>query len=241
LLNHTSGVPDYFNEEAQADYAELWTVRPCYSMTSPKDFLPLFENGQLKAKPGQDFLYSDSGYILLGLVIEELTGRDFREFIRERIFRPCGMTKSGYFAMDALPENTAYGYVARERSGWRTNIFSVPSIGGADGGAFTTAGDLRLFWTSLLGGRVLSREMVGRFLSPSVPVTERGGSWYYGYGVWLRKERGNWIANIEGSDPGASLESHVWMDNGLIMTVLCNAGDAAESVCQMLIERINAG
>jgi CubicO group peptidase (beta-lactamase class C family) len=241
LLNHTSGVPDYFNEEAQSDYAALWTALPCYSMTSPKDFLPLFENGELKAKPGQGFLYSDSGYILLGLVIEELTGRDFREFIRERIFRHCGMTKSGYFAMDALPENTAYGYVSQERSVWRTNIFSIPSIGGADGGAFTTAGDLRLFWSSLLGGQVLSREMVDRFLSPSVPVEERGGSWHYGYGVWLRKERGNWIANIEGSDPGASLESHVWMNNDLIMTVLCNAGDAAESVCQMLIERINSG
>ena len=228
LLNHTSGVPDYFNEEVQSDYAELWTALPCYSMTSPKDFLPLFENAELKAKPGQGFLYSDSGYILLGLVIEELTGRDFRELIRERIFRPCGMTKSGYFAMDASPENTAYGYVSRERSGWRTNIFSVPSIGGADGGAFTTAGDLRLFWTSFLAGGVLSRETVGRFLSPSVPVTEREGSWHYGYGVWLRHERGNWIANIEGSDPGASLESHVWMSDGLIMTVLCNAGDAAE-------------
>ena len=241
LLNHTSGVPDYFNEEVQSDYAALWTALPCYSMTSPKDFLPLFENGELKTKPGEGFLYSNSGYILLGLVIEELTGRDFREFIRERIFRPCGMTKSGYFAMDALPENTAHGYVSWGKSGWRTNIFSVPSIGGADGGAFTTAGDLRLFWTALLGGRVLSRETVGRFLSPSVPVTERKGSWHYGYGVWLRKERGNWIANIEGSDPGASLESHVWMNNGLIMTVLCNAGDAAESVCQMLIERINSG
>ncbi len=239
LLSHTSGVPDYFNEEMQSDYAELWSARPCYGMTSPGDFLPLFEKGELKAPPGSGFLYSNSGYILLGLVIEELTGQDFRDFIVERIFRPCGMTRTGYFAMDALPENTAYGYVSQQKNGWRTNIFSVPSIGGADGGAFTTAGDLRLFWTAFLAGRVLSRETVDRFLSPSVPVTERGGSWHYGYGVWLRKERGNWIANIEGSDPGASLESHVWMNKGFIMTVLCNAGDGAESVSQLLTERIN--
>ena len=103
LLNHTSGVPDYFNEEVQSDYAELWTARPCYSMTSPKDSCCSVQNGELKAKPGQEFLYSDFGYILLGLVIEELTGRYFRELIAERIFRPCGMTGSGYFAMDALP------------------------------------------------------------------------------------------------------------------------------------------
>ena len=241
LLNHTSGIPDYCSEELQTDYAALWRDRPCYSMTTPRDFLPLFENGAMKAQPGGEFLYSNSGYILLGLVIEELTGQDFRDFIGDRILRPCGMTRTGYFAMDALPENTAFGYVSQEESGWRTNIFSVPSIGAPDGGAFTTTADLRLFWTSLLAGRVLSRETVERFMSPSVPVTERDGSWHYGYGVWLRQERGKWIANIEGSDPGASLESHVWMSDGIVMTMLCNAGDSSESVSQMLIERINSG
>jgi len=98
-----------------------------------------------------------------------------------------------------------------------------------------------LFWTSLLAGRVLSRETVDRFVSPSVPVIERDESWYYGYGVWLRKTRENWIVSIEGSDPGASMESHVWLDDGRILTVLSNTQDGASSAGRMLDEKIHAG
>jgi CubicO group peptidase (beta-lactamase class C family) len=240
LLSHTSGVPDYFNEEVQSDFAALWRARPSYSMTSPSDFLPLFENEQMLMRPGTRFFYSNSGFVLLGLVIEELTGLDFRDFIADRIFRPCGMNRSGYFAMDALPENTAYGYVSRGEGGWRTNIYSVPSIGAPDGGALTTVGDLRLFWTSLLAARVLSREMLERFLSPSVQVKERDETWHYGYGVWLRTERENWIASIEGRDPGAELESQVWLSEGVVMTVLSNAQDGASPVFQLLDETIES-
>jgi CubicO group peptidase (beta-lactamase class C family) len=238
LLSHTSGVPDYFNEDVQSDYAELWKMRPCYGMTSPSDFLPLFENEPMMALPGASFLYSNSGFILLGLVIEELTGSSFRDVIADGIFRPCGMTRTGFFAMDALPANTANGYVSHGENGWRTNIYSVPSIGAPDGGAFTTVGDLRLFWTSLLAGRVLSREMVDRFLSPSVQVKERDESWHYGYGVWLRTEREHWIASIEGSDPGVAMESQVWLSDGVAMTVLSNVQDGAWAVFQMLDETV---
>ena len=170
LLNHTAGIPDYCSEELGTDYAALWRERPCYRMTSVRDFLPLFENAPMKAPPGQGFLYCNAGFVLLGLVIEELTGRDFREVVAERIFRPCGMTRSGYFAMDALPDNTALGYLSEDESDRRTNIYSVPLIGGGDGGAFTTAQDMRLFWTSLLAGRVLARDWLDRFLAPSVQV-----------------------------------------------------------------------
>jgi CubicO group peptidase (beta-lactamase class C family) len=239
LLNHSSGIPDYFSEETESEYAALFRARPCYAMTSVRDFLPLFENAPMKAAPGQGFLYSNAGYVLLGLVIEEATGRDFRDIIAERIFRPCGMTKSGYFAMDALPENTALGYVTCGAEDWRTNIFSVPSVGGADGGAFTTVGDLRLFWTNFLAGQVLGRELLKRFLAPSVRVTERKGDWHYGRGVWLRQEHGSWIANIEGGDPGASLESHVRLDGGPIVTVISNTGDGAD-LYWTLTERIAA-
>ena len=104
LLNHTSGIPDYFSEEAESDYAALWRDRPCYRMTSIRDFLPLFENAPMKAPPGQGFLYSNAGFILLGLIVEELTGQEFREVVMERVIRPCGMTRTGYFALDALPD-----------------------------------------------------------------------------------------------------------------------------------------
>ena len=240
LLNHTAGIPDYCNEELGDDYAALWRERPCYRMTSVRDFLPLFENAPMKAPPGQGFLYCNAGFVLLGLVIEELTGRDFREVVAQRIFRPCGMTRSGYFAMDALPDNTALGYLSEDESDRHTNIYSVPLIGGGDGGAFTTAQDMRLFWTSLLAGRLLKRDLLDRFLAPSAQIAERDASWHYGRGVYLRQEHGNWIVSVEGCDPGASLESQVWTSDGVILTVLSNTTDGAARINEILTARLGA-
>ncbi len=238
LLNHTSGVPDYASEEQGVDYATIWKTLPCYTMRHPADFLPLFEKDALKAEPGGDFLYSNSGFVLLALVVEELTGRRFVEFVAERVFQPCGMTRSGYFEMDSLPENTAYGYIPDD-GGWRTNIYAVPLIGGGDGGAFTTLSDMRAFWASLLAGRVLPQVMVERFLSPSVQVKERDETWHYGYGVYLREDHGHRIASIEGGDPGVALESQVWLDAGIVTTVLSNLDNGAMAVSQMLDDVIS--
>jgi CubicO group peptidase (beta-lactamase class C family) len=241
LLNHTSGVPDYFDEELQSDYGALWREHPCYRMTSVRDFLPLFENAPMKAPPGQGFHYCNAGFVLLGLVIEELTGRDFRDVVAERVFQPCGMTRSGYFALDALPDNTATGYLSEDESDPHTNIFSVGSVGGADGGAFTTVEDMRRFWTALLAGRILSKEWLDRFLAPSVQMAERGGSWHYGRGVYLQQERGSWIVSVEGCDPGASLESQVWLRDGVILTVLSNTTDGAARINEIVTARLSVG
>lgn len=240
LLNHTAGIPDYFSEESESDYAALFRERPNYRMTDVRDFLPLFENAPKKAPPGGSWLYCNAGFVLLGLVIEELTGRDFRAVIAERIFGPCGMTRSGYFAMDALPENTAIGYLSEDEADPHTNIYSVGSIGGADGGAFTTVQDMRLFWTSLLAGRVLSRTWLDRFLAPSVQIGERDASWHYGRGVYLRQSGDSWIVSVEGRDPGASLESQVWQSEGVVLTVLSNTTDGAARITDLLTARLKA-
>jgi CubicO group peptidase (beta-lactamase class C family) len=232
LLNHTSGVPDYFDEDFETDYAALWRERPSYHMTDPADFLPLFENLPMKAKPGSGFHYCNAGYVLLGLAIESLVDEDFRDFIADRIFDACGMTRSGYFALDALPENTATGYV-RGLDGWRSNIFAVPVIGGGDGGAYTTVGDMRRFWTALLEGRLLKPETVARFTAPSANVPERPAT-DYGYGFWLRERQGRRIVAVEGADPGATMESQVTLHNGIITTVLSNIDDGAEPMFRLL-------
>ncbi len=241
LLNHTSGIPDYFSEESETDFAALWRTRPCYTMTSTRDYLPLFESAAMKATPGRDFLYCNAGFVLLGLVVEEATGRDFRDVIAQRILLPCGMARTGYFAMDALPDDTALGYLDQDERDRRTNIFAVPSIGGPDGGAFSTAGDLRLFWTSLLAGRLLGQDLLPLFLSPSVQVTEREGDWHYGYGFWLKRERTGWVVSIEGRDPGASMISRVRLSDGRITTVLSNHQDGAWDIDRLLQEAIAAG
>jgi CubicO group peptidase (beta-lactamase class C family) len=236
LLNHTAGIPDYFSEESESDYGALWRERPCYGMRSVLDFLPLFEARPMKAPPGRGFVYNNAGFILLGLVVEELTGQDFRAFVTERILHPCGMTRSGYFALDALPENCAQGYLSPDPADFRTNIYAVPVIGGPDGGAFTTAGDLRRFWAALLSGDLLKPATVERLIAPSVRVSDEDHDRHYGYGVWLRQTKEGWIVSLEGGDPGVALESLVWTQHGLVATVLSNVQYGAAEVSNTLAE-----
>ena len=236
LLNHTAGIPDYFSEEIESDYGALWRERPCYGMRSVRDFLPLFEARPMKAPPGRRFVYNNAGFILLGLVVEELTGQDFRVFVAERILRPCGMARSGYFAMDALPGNCAQGHLSPDPADFRTNIYAVPVIGGPDGGAFTTVGDLRRFWAALLSGSLLKPATVERLIAPSVRVGDEDHGRHYGYGVWLRQTKEGWIVSVEGGDPGVALESLVWTQHGIVATVLSNVQDGAAEVSNTLAE-----
>lgn len=236
LLNHTSGVPDYFSEESESDYGALWRERPCYGMRNTRDFLPLFEDLPMKAEPGKGFLYNNAGFILLGLVIEEITGLDFRRFVAERVLDPCGMTRSGYFALDALPEVCAMGYLSPDPADLHTNIYAVPVIGGPDGGAFTTIGDMRLFWNALLSGRLLKPETVARMMAQPVQVGAEWPDLLYGYGYWLRRRPEGWIIALEGGDPGVALESLAWVEQGVVLTVLSNVTDGAAEIANVLAE-----
>jgi CubicO group peptidase (beta-lactamase class C family) len=220
LLTHSSGIPDYFDEEVMEDFSELWKDRPMYNIKSPKDFLPIFQNKQMDFSPGTSFKYNNAGYILLGLIIEEQTGIKFTQYIEEKIFRPCEMFDSGYFSLDKLPINTAYGYIREESGDWKTNIYSLPIIGGPDGGAFTTARDLSKLWSSILGSKTLSEELTKAMLKPHINVKD---NFYYGYGVWIIKENNDIFKYyIMGHDPGVSMMSSVYPEYDIEVTIIGN-------------------
>ncbi|MGM7721821.1 serine hydrolase domain-containing protein [Metabacillus sp. Hm71] len=208
LLTHTSGIPDYFDEEVMSDFEELWKAVPMYSIRSPYDFLPMFQDNPMKFEPGKKFSYSNAGFILLGLIVEKVSGMSFPDYVKEHIFRACDMSDSGYFRMDQLPERTALGYIdSDEDHTWKTNIYSVPIVGGPDGGAFTTVLDLDKFWNGLWDGKLLNKEYRERLLTPH---ENSKNDLYYGYGVWiLKKEDEIYKFFIFGFDPGVRMHSSV--------------------------------
>lgn len=106
----------------------------------------------------------------------------FSDYVELHIFKPCGMEQSGYFTLDALPANCALGYIEEENGSWRSNIYSIPVKGGADGGAFVTAPDMQLFWNGLMNHTLLSPVLTSLLLTPHIHVDGEG---YYGYGVWI--------------------------------------------------------
>lgn len=222
LLTHSSGIPDYFDEETMTDYSQLWNSIPMYLIKQPKDFLPFFKDRKQEFIPGKRFKYNNAGYIVLGLIIEQQSGLSFIEYVESNIFNKCCMFDSGYFSLDSLPEKTAYGYIEGDsKDDLRTNIYSIPIIGGPDGGAFITAKDMKLFWRCLFSNSILGTNISQMLLTPQIVTGEADE--YYGYGIWINK-RDNAIFkySVMGGDPGVSFRSSVYPQHNITLTVIGN-------------------
>ena len=125
LLTHTSGVPDYFDESVMDDYEELWIDFPNYRIRHNNDLFPLFLNKPMMYPKGEKFQYNNTGFVLLASVIEKITGQYFDEYLRDHVFRKCGMESTGYYELDRLPARCANNYIYCPETGeYRTNIFS---------------------------------------------------------------------------------------------------------------------
>ncbi len=239
LLSHTSGIPDYFDEEVMDDFSELWIEQPMYLLRKTKDFLPLINKGKTMFEPGEKFHYNNGAYIVLGLIIEEISGMNFTDFIKKYILNPAGMKNSGYFAMDQLPENTALGYTKNEQGAMISNIYSIPVIGGPDGGIFVTAEDVSLLWERVFSGEILQQETVDTLFKAYAKVQEEV---YYGYGMWLRK-KGNEVYKymIMGEDPGVNFRSSYYPKIDWEVTVLCNREYGADDLSVWIEENLMGG
>ena len=225
LLTHTSGVYDYLDEDViDSDHFEL--PIPPFKLLGPRDYLPMLVAGPAKFEPGARFSYSNGGFVLLGLALEEVAGCSFHTLVEERVLRPCGMTDSGFFRFDRLPPRVANGYVETEDGGWRTNIYSLPIIGGPDGGMFTTVGDFDRLWRGFFDGAVLSSGLASMFLKKAATQAGKQHS-FYGHGVWIHDDGASPpLHYIIGGDAGVSFRSSAHSD-ATFATVVSNTSNGA--------------
>jgi CubicO group peptidase (beta-lactamase class C family) len=234
LLTHTSGIPDYFDEEKFEDFDNFSVSRPWYELKGPRDYLAVFPDEPMKFQPGARFSYSNGGYILLGVVIEELTGLSYQQYVEQAIFQAIGMKRSGYFAFNQLPEQTALGYI-EEAGGWRTNIYNLPIVGASDGGAYTTADDLVTLWNAFWKGEIIPQELVEIYAAPFVKAETEGKDTYYGHGLWVdMEEAGQPEVHIIGGDAGVSFLSSVKRSSDLQFTVISNTSNGAWPVLRVI-------
>jgi CubicO group peptidase (beta-lactamase class C family) len=236
LLTHTSGIPDYYDEEVMKDFEELWINTPMYHIRKGRDFLPLFQNKPMKAPVREKFHYNNAGYILLGLIVESASGFEFTDYVQKHIFTQANMADSGYFSFDSLPANTACGYIDHADGTWRTNIFSLPVKGGADGGAFVTIKDMAKLWDALLNHQLLNESLTNILLSTHSQVNENS---YYGYGVWIKKTESSILKyHIMGYDPGVSFHSAYYTDLSINVVVCSNQSDGAYDIMCAIEEEL---
>lgn len=227
LLNHTSGVPDYFDETVMDEYEDLWIDCPNYKIRHNSDLLPLFINKPMMYPKGEKFQYNNSGYVLLAMIIEKVTGMYFDQYLKAYIFDICDMKSTGYYELDRLPAKCANNYIyCADTNDFRTNIFSVDVKGTGAGGAFITVKDITKFWVALVSGKLISKELVFNMLSKQsgdgIDVEEG----YYGYGVWIiDNPKGMDFAYFQGCDPGVSFLSEYNPNTGIISVLVSNYGD----------------
>jgi D-alanyl-D-alanine carboxypeptidase len=150
LMRHTSGIGgNIFDPPAGGKRNDIRALR---------DYLPLFVNRPLQFPPGTRNAYSNAGYVVLGLLVERLSGKDYYTYVREHILQPAGMTRTGSFPVDSLPPNTAIGYTrgmnAPLSTPLRPNSRDLPGRGSSAGGGYSTAQDLLRFLQALREQRI---------------------------------------------------------------------------------------
>jgi CubicO group peptidase (beta-lactamase class C family) len=248
LLTHTSGIGDDADEEAGERYEDLWKAKPNYSVVETCAFLPQFVNKPADFSPGERCHDCNCGYVLLGLLIETISGMIYRDYVRAHVFAEAAMTASDFFRMDRVNHNVAEGCdPSRDATGqvvgWKRNIYSFPPIGSPDACAYVTVTDLDRFLRAVMAGKLLSPELTRAFLSPQV-VHSRRDNWteMYGYGLRFYVDRSGEIFCFEkeGVNVGVSgIISH-FPDQGITATLPSNMEDGvwelAWKIHEMVVE-----
>ena len=174
LLAHRSGIGDYLDEEAGYEIADYMMTAPVHELATTEQYLAVLDGYPAKFPAGDRFSYCNSGYVVLALIAERVSGVPFHDLVRHRVCAPAGMLGTEFFRSDGLPDRTAVGYLSIAGVS-RTNVFHLPVRGSGDGGIYSTAADMSLFWRSLFAGTIVSGDWVAEMVRPrsDVPSASR--------------------------------------------------------------------
>jgi CubicO group peptidase (beta-lactamase class C family) len=227
LLSHTSGLGSYFNDTYERMARQL--------LRKVDDYKPLVAEETLAFEPGTKWQYSNTGFLLAGAVIEAVTGRDYFDVVRERVYAKAGMPNSDSYDIDLVVPNLAIGY-SRERTAsgtrWRANTFEHVIRGGPAGGGYSTARDLLAFAEAMRKGRLVSPGTAERLWSPKPELQ----SPEYGYGFGVGKEALGRTAGHSGGFSGIASILDIYLDTGWTVVVLSNVDGGMQPVAQKLRE-----
>lgn len=204
LLSHTGGTGDIFGPEFTKNRLTL---------RAHDDYVTLYGERAPTHGPGAEFRYSNYGFVLLGALIETVSGSSYYDYVELHILKPAGMDSTG-----SLPENTdvpnrAHGYMKRDGN-WVSNAATLPWRGTAAGGGYSTAGDLLRFARALESGALVSKKTLA---DATQPKTER-----YGFGFQVRGEGPLRSYGHGGGAPGMNGELRVFPRLGYVLVGLSN-------------------
>ncbi len=206
LLSHTSGIPNYTSMPGVMDNKAL--------PTSVDDLMGIFKDEPLDFEPGEKYVYSNSNYIVLGAIIEKVTGKTYEDYLQENIFKPLGMNNSGYDHRDRIMKNRAAGYSGNEDGELINAEFVHMSTPYAAGALYSTVGDMLIWDQALYGEKILKKSSLEKMFTP---VKDN-----YGYGWVIDEAYGHKRIWHNGGIFGFYTSFSRWMDDKVCVVVFSN-------------------
>jgi len=230
LLTHTGGTGDIFGPQFAAHRLQLRTLADYENLYGAR--APLF-------KPGSRFDYSNYGFILLGLVIEKVSGQSYYDYVRDHVYAPAGMTSSGSEPEGQVVPNRSIGYTAGPNGSLRPNTDTLPYRGSSAGGGYSTVGDLLRFANALQNHTLLDAAHTEMLTTAKVQMP--GGGLSYGFGFGTGLINGMRCFGHNGGAPGMNGDLEICPSAGYVVAVLANMDPpAAGRVSDFITNRLPA-
>jgi D-alanyl-D-alanine carboxypeptidase len=228
LLTHTGGTGDIFGPDYDAHRLELKSLN---------DYVNLYGKRDLQFEPGARWSYSNYGMVLLGVVVERVTGQSYYDYVAEHIYKPAGMTRSGSEPEDKAIEGRSMGYMRGRGGGaWTLNTETLPYRGTAAGGGYSTVNDLLRFATALMNNTLLDAEHTALLIKGKA---DAGGGRMYAYGFEDERKDGVGAVGHSGGAPGMNGDLRIYPSSGYVIAVLSNLDPpAAQRVSSFISARL---
>ncbi|UCC73183.1 MAG: serine hydrolase [Gemmatimonadota bacterium] len=213
LLTHTSGIVSYTNIPG---YMEA-EVRKDLSV---EELIDVFKDRPVEFEPGARYAYNNSGYVLLGAIIESVSGMSYADFVQQRIFDPLGMRDSYYGSLSRVIPDRAPGYDG-EPGAWVNAAFVSMTQPYSAGALMTTLEDLFRWNQALFGGELISEQSLEMMTTPH--LLPNGESTGYGYGLTTRDIRGRPAVGHGGGIFGYVTDAFYLPEEDVYVAVFCNS------------------
>jgi len=228
LLTHTGGTGDIFGPQFEEHRKDLRTLQ---------DYVNLYGKRGLEFAPGSRWAYSNYGFLLLGVVIERVSGKSYYEYVRENVYAPAGMSSTASLAEDENVPGRSIGYTSFGGGTVHSNVDTLPYRGTSAGGGYSTVEDLQRFASALLNHKLLNAEYSDLLTTGKVD-TPRGGKYAFGF-FDDGGESGARHFGHGGGAPGMNGELQIYPQSGYVIAVLANLDPpAASRVSEFIANRL---
>lgn len=225
LLNHTSGIHNYTAEPS-------WRTTWGQSLT-PRQIVGFVDHDSLDFKPGDKWSYSNTGYVLLGMIIEKVTGETYANYVTHDLFKPLGLTQTSYCPSRPTDPTFADGYSAQSGTAKPAEFLDMTHPHGA-GALCSTVRDLVKWQRALQGGRVVNAHSFALMTTPD--TLNNGRPLTYGFGLAAGKLGGHRLIGHSGGINGFTTASSFFPDDSVNVVVFSNA-DAGPDALGLNISR----